>query len=107
VIAVLLDGARRGLAVIVVTGAGPGDEAMVLATLTGARGGPSAGLEVVEAVVLGSVRPDVGVVPDDELRWLELLEQAELAGATLLDWFVLDGRTATSLAAVTGSPDRW
>ena len=45
--------------------------------------------------------------PDDELTWMELSAHAEAAGVSLLDWIVVWGRYAFSVAQFAPSPARW
>jgi hypothetical protein len=90
-IVVLLDGERRGIALVVVTGTTrPDDVLEAVECLT--RPVTHAGR--AGAVVVCSVRPVVGpggagdAVRDVD-RWLELSEIAEGHGVELLEWFVI------------------
>lgn len=61
------------------------------------------------SLLLLSDRSDEPVVsrPDDELTWEELCGQADAAGLALLDWWVLTGRHAYSVAELTPTPAGW
>lgn len=59
------------------------------------------------ALVVATMRPDEGVVPDDCDRWFALSDLVADHGALLLDWFVIDPDGAASVRAVSGEPDRW
>jgi NaMN:DMB phosphoribosyltransferase len=45
--------------------------------------------------------------PDDELVWMELVDLAATAGFTLLDWFVVYGTMAFSVAEFAPLPAQW
>ena len=45
--------------------------------------------------------------PDDELVWMELVDLAATAGVTLLDWFVVYGTRAFSVAEFAPLPAQW
>jgi len=62
-----------------------------------------------DRIALGSVRPDDDHLPTalDELRWVTMRRRFESVGIELLDWFLLAGGDATSLAEWTDSDDRW
>jgi hypothetical protein len=45
--------------------------------------------------------------PDDELVWMELVDIAACGGVTLLDWFVVWGRKAFSVAEFAPIPPQW
>ena len=45
--------------------------------------------------------------PDDELVWMELVDLAATAGITLLDWFVVFGTKAFSIAEFAPLPAQW
>ena len=45
--------------------------------------------------------------PDDELVWMELVDLAAAAGFTLLDWFVVFGTMAFSVAEYAPRPAQW
>lgn len=104
-VCVLLDHAHRGLGVIVVEGAMADDgifeiaEVVVRAADGGAMG----------AVVLATARPGRSHQPsdDDHDRWFELRARFEAAGVELLDWFLIAGGFAASLAELTDSKWLW
>jgi hypothetical protein len=45
--------------------------------------------------------------PDDELAWEELVGQATAAGLELLDWWVIFGTQAFSVAEFAPTPAGW
>lgn len=107
-IVLVLDEDHRGRTVVVVDGT---DD-------------PDAVLEVVErladsivaagrdgAIVLASVRPGSGALPDDGDRWLEASDLADAAGVELVEWFVIDGLAGAASAwcprDLLGEPPRW
>ena len=45
--------------------------------------------------------------PDDELVWMELVDLAGTVGITLLDWFVVYGTRAFSVAEFAPLPAQW
>ncbi len=45
--------------------------------------------------------------PDDELVWEELVGQADARGLTLIDWWILYGSHAFSIAEHAPTPARW
>jgi hypothetical protein len=45
--------------------------------------------------------------PDDELVWMELASLASFYGVTLLDWFVVWGTNAFSVAEFAPVPAQW
>jgi hypothetical protein len=103
VVVVLLDAARRGGPVFVVEPRDDGGEPDVVQAVIELVDR----LPEVDALVIGSIRPGGGIEDADQYHWLEAVEAAGLIGVVAVDWFVLDGRTATSLAVRSGSPSRW
>ena len=102
-ICLLVDRAHCGIACVVVIGAAPIDEiAQTMLLLADAE--PS-----VAAVVLASVRPGPKRQPqaNDHFVFDDLRTTFDDAGLDLLDWFVLDGRRAASMAELTDSQSRW
>jgi hypothetical protein len=98
-----LDHAHRGLGCIVVTGRGP---TSVLADLLVELALQEAS---VCAFVVASVRPGSGYLPcgHDEAAFHDVRAQLDALGVDLVDWFVISGRHATSLAETTDSQTRW
>jgi hypothetical protein len=45
--------------------------------------------------------------PDDELKWMELVELAADYAITLLDWFIVAGRHSFSVAEFAPIPAQW
>lgn len=103
-IVVLLDDARRGIAIVVVTGTSRADDVIEVVELLAdplARGGS------VAAMVVASVRP-TGAAPDhaDVDRWLEMSDIAAQAGVDVLEWFVI-GPEVSCPRDQLGEPPRW
>jgi hypothetical protein len=67
------------------------------------------GHEETQAVLLLSDRSEEVMAdrPDDELVWEELVGQATAAGLVLLDWWVLFGTQAFSIAEHAPTPAAW
>jgi len=105
-ICLLLDHAHRGGTVVVVEGAATDADLEALAGLllcaAGQGGGPA-------AVVLATVRPGCSHLASapDERCWFGLRERFDEAGVELLDWFILAGGVATSVAETTDSRWQW
>jgi hypothetical protein len=90
-ILVLLDDARCGIGVVVVTDTSEPDDVLEVIECVLA---PSAHGGRVSAVVVASVRPDTTTMTvrsdtDDVDRWLEMSDLAEQSGIELLEWFVI------------------
>jgi len=93
---IVLDAQRRGSSIVVVDGTVWPDaffdvvERLADAiALSGELGG----------LVLATIRPGGGLLPDDGDRWMEASSIAELVGVELVEWFVIgDGG---------GPPDVW
>jgi hypothetical protein len=103
-IAVLLDDARRGLAIVVVSDTiRPESVIDVVECIAD----PIAFDGQVDAIVLGSVRPTGGVDPDDLDRWLELSDIVDDHGAELLEWYVLGERNVGCPRDLLGEAPRW
>lgn len=112
-IVLLLDGARRGRAIVVVSGTEAPDSVVeVVECLTQGEG-----CEELGAVIVCTVRPPAVAAepidrPGDEIddgdvdRWLEMSEIASLAGVELLEWFVV-GREISCPRDLLGEPPRW
>ncbi len=101
-IVIVLDEARRGRAIVVVSGTVAADSVIdVVECVT-----QGDGCEHIGAIVVASVRPDAGIDPSDIDRWLEMSEIAELAGVELLEWFVI-GRSISCPRDHLGEPPRW
>lgn len=60
-------------------------------------------------LVLASMRTGRGVAVsmDEVYVWFDLCSIAEAAGVRLIDWFLIDGESARSMAETTFSEDRW
>jgi hypothetical protein len=101
-ILLLLDEARRGRAIVVVSGTTEPDQAIeVVECITQGEG-----CEQLGAIVVASARPDGGELPGDVDRWLEMSDIASLVGVELLEWFVI-GRTITCPRDRLGEAPRW
>jgi hypothetical protein len=102
-VVVLLDDARCGLAVVVVTGTDDPDAVVEIAERLfdpGVAGGS------VGAVVVASVRPDGSAELADADRWIDLTELADQSGVELLEWYVL-GRGVSRPRELVNEPPRW
>ena len=98
----LLDEARRGRAIVAVSGTTDPDQVIeVVECVTQAEG-----CERLGAIVVASARPGGDDDPGDVDRWLEMSDIAELAGVELLEWFVV-GRTISCPRDRLGEPPRW
>lgn len=95
-----LDCARRGIALIVVSGTNqPSDVVAVFECLAQ----PS---HVVSSLIVASVRPS-GFVDDHDIdKWLDMSEIATTAGLELLEWFVI-GTEVTCPRDLLGESPRW
>ncbi|MFP5488302.1 MAG: hypothetical protein ACLGHQ_08360 [Acidimicrobiia bacterium] len=109
-ILVLLDDARRGLGLVVVTGTVDPDAVVEVADRVL---DPAAHDGCVAAVVVATVRPpdgDVHGARGDDLgdadRWLELDDVARRAGVRLVEWYVLGGGLSLPRELVN-APPRW
>jgi hypothetical protein len=103
VVAVVLDHSRRGIGVVVVSGATDPDAAVdVVELLTH----PAAHRVDVGAVILGTVRPGGAMLPDDVDRWLDASDIAESHGVELVEWFVIGDRIECP-RDLFGEPPRW
>lgn len=104
-IVLLLDEARRGRTIVVVTDTDDPDAVIeVVECIT-----QGVGCEHFGAIVVGTVRPDEPAgrpPPGDVDRWLEMSEIASLAGVELLEWFVI-GRSVTCPRDALGEAPRW
>ena len=101
-ILLLLDEARRGRAIVVVSGTTEPDQAIeVVECVT-----QGDGCEHVGAMVVASVRPEAGDQPGDVDRWLEMSDVAALVGVELIEWFVI-GRTISCPRDLLGEAPRW
>lgn len=104
-VCLLLDRARCGLGCVVVSG-GPDDavyrvaDFLIDAALDNAR---------LAAVVLGTVRPGRPHLPEpsDHLRFFDLRAMFDDVGVELIDWFVIAGGFASSLAELTDARSLW
>jgi hypothetical protein len=100
----LLDAERRGLTCVGLPGETPPDAAAalcrVLAPLADAG---------VHGVVVATARPGSSAHPSphDEAQFCALRDGLEAAGVELLDWFVVAGGLAVSLAEHLAVPSPW
>lgn len=60
-------------------------------------------------LILASIRPGRGIAAsmDEVYVWFDLCSIAEAEGVRLIDWFLIDGDGARSMAETTFSEDRW
>jgi hypothetical protein len=104
VVVLVLDTDLRGHSVVIV------DEAR----------SPDAVIEVVELVaegaaesahpatfVVAAVRPNLGALPGDADRWLELCEIAETHGCELVEWFVFSDDVVWCPRDLLAEAPRW
>jgi hypothetical protein len=106
-IAVLLDGAHRGLGpCLVCDGASTADQVLDLGGLLGTLGERE---PTVGAVVLATSRPGNGIelLPADEAAFYRLRHDLAELGVDLLDWFLLDAGLAASVSERTDGCWRW
>ncbi len=107
-IALVLDGDRRGRSIVVVDGTDDADALFDVVERV-ADSIASAGRD--GAIVIASVRPDSGPLPEDVDRWLEASDLAEQVGVELLEWFVIADDTGPPTAwcprDLLGEPPRW
>ncbi len=105
-VVILLDDARCGVAIAVVTDTTSPDAAIEVVECLAdpcAHGGR------VAAMIVASVRPggtDPATAAGDIDRWLEMSELAEQAGVELLEWFVI-GRDVSCPRDDLGELPRW
>jgi hypothetical protein len=103
-IVVLLDDARCGLGVVVVSNTRDLDAVVEVVECLldpGAHGG-RVGAMIVASVRPGHVRPHDGDID----RWLEISDLSEQAGVELVEWFVI-GETVSCPRDLLGEPPRW
>jgi hypothetical protein len=99
----VLDDARRGIAIAVVTGTCRADDVIeVVECLTS----PAAHDGAAAGIVVASVRPGGGLDPGDADRWLEQSAVAEQHGVELLEWFVI-GTDVHCPRDLLGEKPRW
>jgi DNA repair protein RadC len=67
----------------------------------------AAGNADISALVVASVRPGGGPLPDDEHRWYEIAEVIEEQGLTLIDWLIIGRGGVHSPRDYLGIPSRW
>lgn len=59
------------------------------------------------SLVVASVRPDIGVLPGDIDRWMEVDMRCRHHGAVLLEWYVVSHRGVECPRDLFGEPPRW
>jgi hypothetical protein len=104
VVCLLLDASRRGLACLEVAGAADTDAVLDVAELLLGAVEDEPGLGYI---VLGSRRTSARPEPGEAELFVQLRDQFDDAGLVLLDWFLLAGQRATSIAALTGADEHW
>lgn len=102
-VCLVLDHAHRGLGCIVLVGEGPVQVAAEMLEHLASQE------PTVAALVMASVRPGRFPAPTrgDLLTFHDLRERFDEVAVDLLDWFVIAGRRAASLAELTDSQPRW
>jgi hypothetical protein len=103
-VVLLLDQRRCGLGITVVAGTRRPDDVIDVAEVVARSGSASPGL--LQALVIATVRPGGGLLPDDADRWLEMSALAAAHGLTVIEWFVL-GVTTECPRDLLGEPPRW
>jgi len=103
-IALLLDADYVGHSIVVVDGA-PTPDAVLDVTAWLATGPP--GVPSAAAAVLCSVRPEGGLLPGDDDRWLTLDAVLAHVGIELLEWVVATEQDALLPRVLAESPPRW
>jgi hypothetical protein len=100
----LLDDARRGIALVVVSGTHEGDSVVevVDCLLNLSRHGDRVG-----SLIVASVRPDHDHTDERDVdRWLEMSDLADQFGIELLEWFVIADEVSCPRDQL-GEPPRW
>lgn len=103
-IAFFLDAAGIGGVITVVSGTAHPDALLAVTECLARAGAP---LERAVALVVASVRPHHGVLPDDLCRWIDASNIADDHGIHLLEWFVLGPDGVATPRDLGGEPDRW
>ena len=101
-IVLVLDHRHRGSVCLVVSSALSPD---ALVTLLVALG--RADRQVGALVVASTARVSTSPSAQDELTWFEARERLDDLGVDLLDWFLIVGGQAGSMAELTDSQCRW
>jgi DNA repair protein RadC len=65
------------------------------------------GNEDITALVVASVRPGGGPLPDDEILWYEVADVVEDQGLTLIDWLIIGRDGVHSPRDYLGIASRW
>jgi hypothetical protein len=65
------------------------------------------GPTTIRSLVMASVRPHGGLLPDDIDRWCEASATVEQRGLTLIDWFVIGADGVWSPRELLGEAERW
>ncbi|MDX2378795.1 MAG: hypothetical protein QNM02_03440 [Acidimicrobiia bacterium] len=104
-IAILLDSARRGHSIVVVSGTErPDDLLRVVDVLAGAL--PAQGPATPAGVILASVRPGGRLDERDGDRWFETSDSLAAHGVELVEWFVV-ADDVNCPRDLLGVPPRW
>jgi hypothetical protein len=104
VVALVLDDDLRGNAVVIVDGTESPDAVIDVVELL-VQGAAEA--DRPATLVVATIRPDLGDLPGDADRWLELSELAEEHGCELLEWFIISGDVAWCPRDLLAEPPRW
>lgn len=103
-IVALLDDARCGLGVVVVSDT---DDHNAVVEVVECLVDPAAHGGRVGALIVASVRPDRAAPDDGDIdRWLEMSDLTEQAGIALLEWFVIADDVSCP-RDLLGEPPRW
>ena len=65
------------------------------------------GQSEVRGLVVVSVRPGGGVLPDDDVLWFEAAAAVNLQDKVLIDWLVVGRAGTRSMTEELGVPSRW
>jgi hypothetical protein len=102
-VVLVLDDAHRGVGIVSVSGTPHPDQAVEVVECL-AR--PELFDGQGAALVIGSSRPNGGIVDGDLDRWLEMCDLAETSGFELVEWFVI-GSTVRCPRDLTAIRPRW
>lgn len=97
------DDGRGGTIVVVSDTHDPDDVAPVVTRICRRHQGDPA----VCSLVVATVRPDGGLLTDDDRRWIAAEATAEDFGIELVEWFVIGPDGVWLPRVLAGDPERW
>jgi DNA repair protein RadC len=105
-IVLMLDARHRGGTCLVCRGASSAEQ---VASLVPVLVQAAANEPALAAVVLATVRPDIGIAVSraDEATFGGMRQDLSMVHVDLLDWFLLGGDLVASVAELTGACWRW